>query len=191
MTSLSPTSSAWPAVAPSAAPSVQPFYTKTVPQSQFGYYQPPQALYNPIGQTLMSQVPPTPILRPLQYANPDAFRLQSRPGIFNNISSDEEYHESISPTDTVSTYSSNPWVGVAPPQNTFSTTYVPPTQVFDLVQGLGTMAISGSENRTPGVWVRSPYSAPVGSTASHQRQMQGACSAASQLSKRAGKRRSA
>lgn len=190
MTSLSLTNSAWPAIAPSAAPGMQPFYTTPLPQSPFGYYQPTHALYNPVEQTLTPQVPPTPILRPLQYTNSDTFQLRSCQGIPTTIGSDAEYHDGISLTDTVSTYSLNPWVGVAPPQNTLSTAYVPPTQVFDLVQGLGTMAISGSENQTPGVWARSAHSAPVGSTASHQWQMQGAYNASSKSQNCAGKRRS-
>jgi len=153
----------------------QPYYTATLPaQAQVpgSYYQPAiYTLYNPHvlapeQQTLLSQVPATPILQPLQYSNPEAFQNMLAHGNSAIISpSDGQYYSDtmISPTDSVSTYALNPWgsgsVAVAPIASptvpvpaSFPTTFVTPptTQVFDLVHGLDGLALSGQviENST-------------------------------------------
>lgn len=201
--------------APSLQTQMQPFYTNTpLPQAQpvGSYYQPTiNTLYNPTRaeQTFISQVPATPILRPLQYSNPDAFQLRSRQDFFtpgNNLtSSDEEYYysdEMISPTDTVSVYSLSPWTTAAPVAAvptlppTFPPAFAPPTtQVFDLVQGLGAIAISGPENtsQSPGLRVSGlgNLSPPIRSTGMQQLQVQGVNNSGPKARRKAGKRRSA
>lgn len=188
MTSLSPTRTFAATINPSlAGPSMQHLRTDAMPQSPFLNYQQQaiiQSVYaNPVEQTLMSQVPATPVLRPVQCSFSDAFSLSSPPrqgvsSILTNPTPTSELYSynstGPSPTDTVSPYSlnSNSWV---PSQNFPSQSnaiqvssiqpnaFVPTTEVFDLVQGLGAMALSpGPESRNlgltglSGVWVRAP-----------------------------------
>ncbi|KEF53005.1 uncharacterized protein A1O9_10913 [Exophiala aquamarina CBS 119918] len=204
MTSLSrPAASAYHVLSPPAtAPSMQmqPFYTNTLPPMQVAgaCYQPTSnALSHPIDQTTIFPVPATPILRPLRYSSLNPFQPRCRPDILPSISSrDQEYYcnGTISPMDEVSTYSLNPWTAPAL-SPTLSATFVPPaTQVFDLVRGLGAIAISGSETPpSPGLWLSglAPYPPPDGVAGMQQPQVQGAGNSGSAARRRARKRRSA
>ncbi|KAK5048901.1 hypothetical protein LTR84_005321 [Exophiala bonariae] len=188
MTSLSPTRPSAAMINLSAAgPSMQHLRTDAMPQSPFLNYQQQaiiQGIYaNPMEQTLMSQIPATPILRPVQYSYSDGFSFSPPPrrgfsSILTNINPTSGLYSydstGPSPTDTISTYSlnPNPWVAgrtypsesnAMPVSGIYSNVLVPTTQVFDLVQGLGTMGLSsGPENQNlgvagiSGVWVRAP-----------------------------------